>query len=292
MISFFKSIIGQSNDDDVINNRLNVIEFELNEIKKMNKEIKQIITGKSQTIKVLSDLLKREKNDDKTWIIDIIRRFQNSTNIRDKVVLLDGPAPVNIKKIIRNDKKDIYNSVTVNQLIALVPFVNKNHKTSKFSLNKNLYEDIPDPKIMYSYKEYIPSNMLICKKTMRPYYYDALTNKKWTYLSENTYGPLDKQLSAYKYFIDYVCKYKKYPDNNELIIFIFDTINKNAYKKGPVAYLKEYKTLPVCIFDLVNSVIEDYKLATDNFSMDPVEFRNIVINSLEISKRIETEKNS
>lgn len=239
----------------------------------LSKNTKKLIVSEHYEGKVLADLMKRCKSGNKEWIYDVIRRVQNYRIINGKIILLDGP--VN-KKQLKKDRpeNDQLKNLFPYRLFYIASKVDPKLKISKIKFDKEIENKITY-KNMYAYNEnYDVHNLTIDPVTCRPFY-----DKNWKDKSEFLYS--NHFVSMYKFFGDYVCRYKKYPTTEDLIVFSFEQLNKKY--KNYDDLLTNYVTLPRCIFEITNSIILDYKDIIE--TLEPIEFRKRYLISLDPKKR-------
>jgi len=88
----------------------------------------------------------------------------------------------------------------------------------------------------------------ICAKTMRPWLHDQQSGAEWRVAAQQYWGTqVEKLLSAFRYFIDYVVTHEAVPTHDQLILYF----NKRQLGKG-------INTLPAHIHQTADEVLQAY----------------------------------
>lgn len=201
----------------------------------------------------------------------ITAQWQNSTVLKNgKIVLLDGPTTTPVPL------PDPLKRLSVRDLFKLRSMIDKQVADSTIPIPNDFNSDeveIPVPlhlwytSISNERLKYLHHNLkiTISPKTMRPVYYnrDHGFTESWRESSERIYGPLDQQLSLYRYFILAVEHFDAYPDEEQFISYLYDRITQAENPK---------ETLPALIRSSVAACFRNYQqvLGTD-FSKVPSE---------------------
>lgn len=208
-----------------------------------------------------------EEKNHSQWRKLIRAQYQNSMIIENKIILLDGPAlnkpplPLNCKGLSIIELKGLMELVDHNKSVnaIMIPDFNTNREIT--------YE------VNYGYPEIVPTVFVkISPKTMRPYVIDRKLRKHWSICSEQIYGPLDKQISIYNYFIIYVHDKGHFPSKNE---FFFYIESRQANRLFGVS------TLPKLIVQFVDELFQDYQevLGANFDKITVAEFRRLTEDS-------------
>ena len=218
----------------------------------------------------------------KDWRLILKSQYQNSMLVDDgDRILLDGPSTLDTKPIL----PDRFYDLSLETLFGLEKLVDTFKSVGTISLSDVKPVPIPAPEVNYGYDytrefegehEPIP----ICPATFRPFTNDQRDGKFWENRTVEVHGcPIDKQISAYQYYIDFVTDKKKYPTRTEFLKYMS---MKQANRLGSV------RTLPAHIGKVVGGVLNDYQLVTKD--VDVVKF----ISTTEVSRcrefRVEMEK--
>jgi len=198
-------------------------------------------------------------------------QYQNSITLDNKVILLDGPA------VIRPALPDF--GIKLKYWLALAALVDKTKTTNSIMIPTNLQGlPIPEPTVNYGYpemsEEVIKSPTIICSKTMRPFVIDHKHHKHWKECSEKLYGPIDKQISNFNYFIQYVMEKNSYPTQKE---FIFYTAAKQANRE-----VNKMDTLPAVTMIFIPGLFSNYEdvLGKDFKDVPVATFKRLAFQSM------------
>lgn len=129
---------------------------------------------------------------------------------------------------------------------------------------------------VYSHSENIP----ICLATCRPYYYVKPTITWRSYVEDLYKLPSTELISINKQFGNFVNRYKRYPNIDELILFMYNRYVVHGDKN----------TLPRNISEMTIDILNDYKQVIQTVS--PETFITRLNNSTSIIKRIEIENST
>lgn len=227
-------------------------------------------------------MMKMKKRDHKDFNILIKALvYQNSVTLPDgTIILLDGKKQTSFET---NPFKDL----SVSEIFYLSTLVDTSKTVGKITIPTVFPEIIiPEAVINYGYPLYVPEDKLseyqttkICSKTMRPYTHDQSTSLHWEVQSTNMYGPLEKQISLYNYFIVFVEENKKYPQENEFIKWVAVKQNNREIS---------INTLPVYIEYFVKLVMEEFKNIMKTVSVS--DFNKIAFKSRFKDIRLQMEK--
>jgi hypothetical protein len=219
--------------------------------------------------KAFAYMMKADKNNDQTWRQRLRAQYQNSLTLSDgTVVFLDGPAHLSgrASPSLPGSSVSIGGvsySLSAGETIALSRFVDRSKtvgvvklprdisavaavegKDADFTAVQNYGIDPTLARLDFS----VP----ICPSTLRPYMFDQKTGLPWRASFESVYGPLNKQLSAFGYFIRYVNEYKGYPTMEALIKFM--SVREAGREDG-----KAKDTLPAQVDQIVRGVFSSYQ---------------------------------
>jgi hypothetical protein len=239
----------------------------------LNVYDKNNILYRLKLYKAFAWIMNEEKTQGSQWRIILKAQYQNSIVLSDgTVILLDGPA------IVKPDMP--YFDLSLGELISLSKLVDKSKKFGVITIPLNFKgSEIPEPVKNYGYPDILTnddqydSNIELSSNTFRPVVIDRKFRKHWKECSEQTYGPLNKQISNYNYFIKYVDENIKYPSKEEFIKF---TSSRQANKETDAK-----DTLPKHTVEFVDGLFKNYeKILGENFLNIPSdEFKRITINS-------------
>lgn len=187
----------------------------------------------------------------------------------------------NMNKLSKNEKTfELFNKVLINDIIYIGKMIDSNKSASDiiipYEFNDNEYKHI----IEWSYGlNYYPNTIIpISKKTLRPYYIHD--NKTWKENFQNEFKfDSDKCMKGCKYFMAFVVDYKRKPNIDEYIIYLYNRYIING----------SYKTLPYQIIEFSKDIIESYKdidITEDNYK----KMVKIYNDSVSIESRKELEK--
>lgn len=151
-------------------------------------------------------------------------------NSKYTLIMLDGGVELVDKRgQTRAQLPKPLRSLTLSQLYALLNKVDANKKISDITLPAtdllaaNCRLAVPPVTSNYGYADSgRECQTQICPLTMRPWLHDRKTGAEWRVAAEAYWGaPAEKQLSAFRYFIDYIVDYKKFPNRNQLIFYFY-----------------------------------------------------------------------
>jgi hypothetical protein len=222
----------------------------------------------------------QSKDPNSDWRIRIRAQWQNFHEFQSgTVVLLDGPsnAPLALPAQLQD--------LPLGTIVALMQLVDKSKKTNSVMIPRILeLVDIPKAVINYGYpkmpEEWIRAPIPVCQETLRPFVIDRRDHKEWKVRSEAMFGPLDKQIHNYNYFIQFVFEKNRYPDSEEE--FILYTLAKQSGREvNPV------DTLPMYQLEFVHGLFTDYTavLGPKFANVPVVEFKRITWESMREADR-------
>jgi len=233
--------------------------------------------NRKQTLKLMSMYkafawMMNEEKANTQWRNLLRAQYQNSLVVDGTVVLLDGPAhsqpPLPDFSVMDSDK------LTLGELLTLESLVDRSKATNSVLLENILETVIPLPKYNYGYSETTDKNPTkICPNTLRPYVIDIKDRIHWKLCSEKMYGPLDKQLSTYNYFVKYLHENNHYPTKSQFIKYMASKqMNKENDPKD---------TLPAQVTQFVDELFEEYEtiLGHGFTKVSPAEFKRITFES-------------
>jgi hypothetical protein len=216
---------------------------------------------------------KLEKKGDKEWKDEVRSTWQNYEYVDEKrYVFFDGPSknygpPI---EVLYPEFADL----TPRELYSLMKHVDPKKRNSQIKIPVlDLLKTFPGPNINYIYplEKKIPT-IIISPKTGRPLTHDE--NKIHWKIQANEYSPIEKQLNAYKYFINYVYRYKSFPNKKQFLVYMYDREKTRR------------DTLPENTHKIIDDVFDNYSTFT---SMTPKEFITLVKASENIEQRVKME---
>lgn len=192
----------------------------------------------------------KEEKDHSDWRMKLRAQWQNSMTLSDgSLIMLDGTA---------SDKKPNLPDfdLPLEELVALSKLVEQNKKTNDVAIPTKFDLATPQPVTNYGYPDNLSdedalSPTPICPNTYRPYTVDRKQKLHWKTCTEKRWGPLDKQISNYNYFIRYIHEMGKYPTQEEFIKY---TASKQANRESGAM-----DTLPKKQVLFVKKMFEDYE---------------------------------
>jgi len=229
-----------------------------------------------------------QEKDNKPWR-DLLRaQYQNSLTLSDgTIILLDGPVnhfsnDGNFPDAYNNLPKE-YSGIHKDNLVKLSQLVDRTKTLGNIPL-KEVYEGATasyEVVTNYGYpdnmtKEQARNPVELSPKTFRPYMVDPKQKKFWKKCSEEISGPLNKQLSGYNYYIDYVNSKNAYPDTEDFIKYVAEK-QKNCER--------HIDTLPARAYDILDSVVQSYKIMLENVSVG----KFICLTNISRSRKMRTE---
>ena len=153
-----------------------------------------------------------DKQEAEKLRLNLTALYQNHFIINKEIILLDG---------LNNNPPVDYHGLTVCEAICLYSYVDSNKKNSAIDLpDFNTFAPIrPTPVTNYDYID-LPTRTVICPATMRPWSICQITGLDWRLASEQYWSiPVTKQISAFRYFIDYIYEKKQHPTVDDLILY-------------------------------------------------------------------------
>lgn len=222
-------------------------------------------------------MMTQSKDPNSNWRTIIRAQWQNHYCFPDgTVVLLDGPANKTLPL------PDALKSLNLDLILSLMQYVDKTKTANSIMLPRDLpLVNVPPAKTNYGYPDNYPiCSVPICPATFRPYVNDTRDKKYWKTRSESMYGPLDKQISNYNYFIQFVFAHSRFPQSKqEFIVWVLEK-QKNK-EHNPVDTLPKYE------MEFVDGLFADYEAVLGpNFSeTSPEEFKKRVWMSMRETER-------
>ena|SRR5579885_242760 len=224
-------------------------------------------------------MMNQEKDPNSNWRSLINACYQNSIVLNNgKIIFLDGPPRLNVElpEILRN--------LPLGIVLSLEKLVDKSKKLGDIFIPMNL-EASPIPNFVTNYgypeltEEQINAVIEISPKTYRPLY--RKQGRKWSELAIERYGRIENTCCNFKYFIDFVFRYNKYPENiEEFIIYVAE---RQANREvNPVDTLPRYQ------LGFTRSLFRDYEsVLGKNFQDVTVqEFKKKVLESTKPEDRV------
>ena len=229
-------------------------------------------------LKTLRFLLDKIKKNDKTFINLINALKYNAFETPDMWIMIDGkPSPEQLD-IVRSKLPECCKYLPTSEIIYILNLCENNKTESDINIPFNHKHDkyIVTTTKNWDYDENIPYHKVeISLKTCRPFY-KVDKDKIWVDVATKVYGK--KFISIDSRFGDYVVKYEKYPTKNEFLVYLY-----NYYSN------RGKSTLPICIGQFVDEVLEDHNYIIENLSVS--EYIKRWKNSGSIKDRIDIEYN-
>lgn len=228
--------------------------------------------------------------NDKNFIADILRaQYQNHIVINDKIIFLDGEVSEEEKFPLHDKLK----SLKLEELFAIYNLVDPSKKIGDIKIPKTLtYSNKLLPVKNYGYGDHLVSSDFlggtsICVNTMRPFYIDKHKNKEWFLCAEEKYGPLNKILSAYNYYIRFVQDNNSFPNKEEFLIYMYEKQRNKEF--NPM------NTLPKYVTTTADDVLLSYQEAFNTYKIlyhtdiTVNKFLELVNLSMNAKRRLEME---
>jgi hypothetical protein len=187
-------------------------------------------------------------------------------------VPVDGPASPEQVESIRAKLGERYpftKELTNEELVHIPSLIDAKKHISQHPLEYNVViPPLPEPEVSWQYGlADVPHEVKICGKTLRPFHVENGVKE----------GSDEKVLREVKYFEEFLFKYEKVPNVDELVLFLY-----NRYVES-----KKYKTLPFKVREWAESLIEEYKPHME--SLGAKEAKRVFNGSRVIAKRIKME---
>lgn len=229
--------------------------------------------------KAFAWMMNEEKNNT-SWRTLLRAQYQNSLTLDDGTILLLDGAPSNPIPNLPNFKVNPDSpELTIQELLKLESLTDRTKTIGVVMIPLNFKPlDVPEPKTNYGYPpEYTPINDIepdLSPNTFRPVIIDRKLRKHWLICSEQKYGPLNKQLSNYNYFIKYVHEFNAYPDKQTYLKYI---ATKQANKEE-----NSMDTLPKHIIIFTDNAFANYETVLGpNFkNVTPHKFKYVTYDSM------------
>jgi hypothetical protein len=224
-------------------------------------------------------LLNRKKKGDKEEIENTVEALKyNFIQISNgKFIFIDGIPTKEQRRLVLKKLPDIYDYLSSEDIMYLNTICDKNKSECDINYNIKTKPDvITFGAKNWEYEAKMPYNKVnICEATCRPYYY-VDGGKKWIEKAKEVYGD-GNLISMNQIFGSYICKNKKYPSEEEFLIYLSEYFQR-----------RNKKTLPICINQFLNELYEEYKEIMEKVKVE--EFIIRWTNSSEIKNRIEIER--
>ena len=198
---------------------------------------------------------------------------QNSHTLASgEVILLDGPvqdfnhcynrlrtliggSPLSLLAPPDNNGQDQV-IASLGLVFALAQCVDRTKSVGVVAIPYEVKPFIPSHVVNYGYSDNMSDVDIrvpipICPKTMRPFVIDRRDGKYWKDRSTQIYGPIDKQCSNKKYFIDFIFQRGHYPTKDELFVYIAD--RQASREVNPVNTLPRYQV------PFIDGLFRDYE---------------------------------
>lgn len=172
----------------------------------------------------------------------------------ERIIFLDGP--------LRSEPPKLplpLQGIPINILLRLLELADPSKKVGDVALAMPLEPLEPVVSKNYSYSHEGSSEAtVLCPATMRPYFMDLKKSKEWFHCAEEAFGK--DFLSAYNYYIRFVYEQSRFPNEDELIIYM---ANKEANKAS-----RPRDTLPAHVEVIAKEVIDNYNQVKGEMSVD------------------------
>lgn len=229
-------------------------------------------------------MMNQEKDDNnypKKWRNMMRAQYQKSMTLETgEIILLD------CKPTERPQLPVEFDDLSLGELLYLESKVDASKSTNLVWLDLRSL-NVPQSVKNYGYpNHYVEDNFgkntTVHHRTFRPYVIDPKLRKHWKECSEEQFGPLDKQLSAYNYFIIYVNTYTKYPTKDEFYSYLY---HKQLNREH------SFDTLPEHVKRIVDGLFMDYeRVLGEGFKdVDPQVFKDKTFKSMSEVDRLAIE---
>lgn len=221
---------------------------------------------------------KEDNNYPKKWRNMMRAQYQKSLTLSTgEIIMLDG-VPENKPTL-----PEEFDDLSLEELLYLESKVDASKSTNLVWLDLKTLS-IPSSVKNYGYpSHYTAENFgkltTIHHRTFRPYVIDPKLRKHWRECAVQYFGPLEKQLSTYNYFIIYVCTHLKYPTKDEFYSYLYHKqLNRN----------NSFDTLPEHVTSIVDGLYVDYsRVLGENFKdIDPKVFKSKTFDSMSEKNRL------
>lgn len=283
--------------------------FNMDPMLEMLKELNYPVSTKTiqqiNRTKVLMSMLSMCKKNNTQFRNKMTCLVQNAVKINlDKVpdvvkncegliewIPTDGPASQEqIDKILETLPK-FYSELSINELVGLSKMVNPQLSASAITLDPNYEPEQVNAIInwsVYGLKiiEVSPAEVQICPYTFRPYYTINYNGKvtTWTEKVTEVIGPIDKIFSGCKRFIDFIYKYKMFPNFPAYLLFCYNRYSTH-FETPTLPY-----TIVQCAKDVLQYYVPIYEIVK-NKNMTSSDVIKILQTScpIEVRKKLEAE---
>lgn len=233
----------------------------------------------------------------KPWQNLLRAQYQGSITLSDRtIIMIDGPARIASLATPNKPKMPTFqlldgSALDLGELLSVSKLVDRSKKISAIKIPDPLPGiQVPAAIKNYGYPDGLTNeaaigNTKICPATMRPYTMDLVQKKHWIACSEKIYGPLDKQLSTFNYFLKFIKDKNRYPANKEE--FIKFLARRQLCKVDEHGNPTPINTLPKQILWFADDVWNSYELVLGkNFADVSVErFNHLVKCSMDEFER-------
>lgn len=218
----------------------------------------------------------KEEKDHTDWRKKLRAQWQNSITLSDgnTLIILDG-APIYKWRVPKLPDFEL----PLEELVALSKLVVQNKKTNDIAIPFKLDLVTPLPVTNYCYPDDLNDEMAlsptpVSPQTFRPFTKDRKEKTHWLTCSEKRWGPLNKQISNYNYFIRYVHEFGSYPTQEEFIKYV---ASKQANRES-----EAMDTLPNKEVLFVKKMFDDYEevLGKDFANVTPHAFKTRTYESM------------
>jgi hypothetical protein len=228
-------------------------------------------------LKTLRFLLDKIKKNDKTYINLVNALKYNAFKTPDLLIMIDGkPSPEQLD-CVRSKLPECCKYLSTSEIIYILNLCenNKNRIESDINIPFNYKHDKYELTTTknWDYEENIPYHKVeISLKSCRPFY-KIDKDKIWVDVATKVYGK--KFISVDSRFGDYVVKYEKYPARDEFLVYLY-----NYYSN------RGKTTLPICIRQFVDEVLEDHNYIIENLPVSEYikrwKYSNSIKNRIDI----------
>ncbi len=163
-----------------------------------------------------------------------------------------------------------YLNLSVNELVGLSKMVNPQLSASAIQLSPNWEPEPTTPVInwsLYSLNNIqVPTDEVqICPYTFRPYYtikYNGIETS-WVEKVSKQIGPIDQVFSGCKRFIDFIYKYKMFPNFSSFILFCYNRY-KTQYSTPTLPFTMSQIALDVLTYYTpISKIVQDKNIDFD-----------------------------
>jgi hypothetical protein len=202
---------------------------------------------------------------------------------------LDGPASHEQVEAILDTFPKYYRNLTIAELVGISQMVSPSLSASDIQLETTWVP--PNLKYLvnwsYGLNPILTYPVTICPSTFRPYYMVKDEEKTicWTEMAIKLHGPIEKQCSSYRKFIDYFVKYNEFPNFEMFAIFCYNRY-LNKFGSNTCTLPFQFKLF---FDDIIQSYNPIFKLIIDH-QINPTQIYNIFMSGSSIVRRLEMEQ--